>query len=190
MAFNKYLWRYLAEGAGGDEPEVAADYGVAGFVHQGHVAAYLGGVGGMVVAEFVVDYFYGAVGEDYDAVGAAVDAAVGYRLLEVEARVAVEPAFYLRVVDGFGEQRLTFGYAVGRQTGAHGGAAQCATQVGRTPYLAQHAVEEVAAVARVVEVEQFDVGFGEGDKAVVDLGIVGREVDYRNLLRFLLFGTR
>ena len=94
----------------------------------------------MVVAEFVVDYFYGAVGEDYDAVGAAVDAAVGYRLLEVEARVAVEPAFYLRVVDGFGEQRLTLGYAVGRQTGAHGGAAQCTAQVGRTPYLAQHAV--------------------------------------------------
>ncbi len=38
------LWRYLAEGMGGDEPEVAADCGVTGFAHQGHVAAYLGGV--------------------------------------------------------------------------------------------------------------------------------------------------
>lgn len=45
-------------------------------------------------------------------------------------------------------------------------------------------------MARVVEVKQFDVGFGEGDKAVVDLGIVGGEVDYRDFLRFLFFGTR
>ena len=59
---------YRGDGGGRDEPEIAADGGVAEGAEEVAVAADLGGVAGVVFAELVVDDGDGAVGADDYAV--------------------------------------------------------------------------------------------------------------------------